>query len=112
VAGDPHVAGGTGALPGGGTAAAGEPQVGAGAADGDADPPHDGDEAAEVFAGEAAGWSQLGPAGGGTTIVGATGCAAAGGAHVEATPAVWLFGDAGRTGGAAFFFLWRRRVLR
>lgn len=95
-------------------AAAGEPQVGAGAAEGDAGAPHDGEEAAEGFAGEAAGWSQLGPDGG-TTIVGATGFvgrAAAGGAHVEATPAVWLFGDAGRTGGAAFFFRCRRRVLK
>lgn len=46
-------------------------------------------------------------------MVGATvaerGCA--GGAHVAATPAVWLFGAAGLTGGAPFF-LRRRRVRR
>ncbi|HEV1991339.1 MAG TPA: hypothetical protein VGR34_00575, partial [Candidatus Dormibacteraeota bacterium] len=112
--GDPHVAGGTGEFPAGGTGAAGEPQVGAGAAESDAGPPHEGEVAAEGFAGEAAGWSQLGPAGGGTTIVGATGFvgrAKAGGAHVEATPAVWLVGDAGRTGGAAFLRLCRRRAV-
>jgi len=33
----------------------------------------------------------------------------AGGAHVEATPALWA-GDAGRTGGADFFFLRRLRT--
>ena len=113
--GDPQVAGGTGELPAGAAGAAGEPQVGAGAAEGDAGAPHEGEVAAEGFAGEAAGWSQLGPAGGGTTIVGATGFvgrASAGGAHVDATPAVWLVGDAGRTGGALFLRLFRRRVLR
>jgi hypothetical protein len=51
---------------------------------------------------------------GGDTIVGATlaGRAMAGGAHVAATPAVWFSGAAGRTGGAVFFFLRRRRVIR
>jgi len=46
-------------------------------------------------------------------MVGATeaGRAGVGGAHVAATPAVWLAGAAGRTGGADFF-LRRRRVLR
>src|SRR5438309_11865356 len=52
---------------------------------------------------------------GGETIVGATGViagrAGVGGAHVAATPAVWLVGAAGRTGGADFF-LRRRLVLR
>jgi hypothetical protein len=67
------------------------------------------------LAGDAAGWSQLGDGVGGTTIVGATGLigrAAAGGAHVEATPAVWLIGDAGRTGGATFLCFRFLRVLR
>ncbi|HYU63264.1 MAG TPA: hypothetical protein VEN12_05735 [Verrucomicrobiae bacterium] len=52
--------------------------------------------------------------GGGATIVGATeaGRAGVGGAHVAATPAVWLLGVAGRTGGADFFLLRRLRVLR
>jgi len=60
-----------------------------------------------------AGWSQLGDVPGCTTTVGATaGLAAGGGAQVDATPAVWLVGAAGRTGGADFFFLWRRRVIR
>jgi len=47
-------------------------------------------------------------------MVGATGLpdlAIAGGAHVDATPAVWLVGAAGRTGGADFLRL-RRRTLR
>ncbi len=46
-------------------------------------------------------------------MVGATaaGRAGTGGAHVAATPAVWLVGAAGRTGGD-FFFLRRRRVTR
>ncbi len=52
--------------------------------------------------------------GGGATIVGATapvlGCA--GGAQVAATPAVWLAGAGGRTGGADFFFRRRLRVIR
>jgi hypothetical protein len=65
------------------------------------------------FACEEAGWSQLGDEPGCTTTVGAmAGLAVGGGAHVEATPAVWLFGAAGRTGGADFFFLRRRRVIR
>ncbi|HEY6115138.1 MAG TPA: hypothetical protein VI172_04190, partial [Candidatus Dormibacteraeota bacterium] len=52
--------------------------------------------------------------GAGATIVGATaaGLACAGGAHVAATPAVWFGGAAGRTGGADFFRLRRRRVIR
>jgi hypothetical protein len=52
--------------------------------------------------------------GGGATIVGATVCgrAGVGGAQVAATPAVWFVGAAGRTGGADFFFLRRRRVIR
>jgi hypothetical protein len=47
------------------------------------------------------------------TIVGATvaGRGGVGGAHVAATPAVWLAGAAGRTGAAVFFFR-RRRVVR
>ncbi len=48
-------------------------------------------------------------------MVGATGLPdlpIAGGAQVEATPAVWLVGVAGRTGGATFFFFRRVRVLR
>jgi hypothetical protein len=47
-------------------------------------------------------------------MVGATaaGRAGTGGAQVAATPAVWLVGAAGRTGGADFFFLRRRRVIR
>ncbi|MFI4978630.1 MAG: hypothetical protein ACHQC8_08155, partial [Solirubrobacterales bacterium] len=66
-------------------------------------------------AGDAAGWSQLGEVDGGTTTVGAIGLcpwtAIAGGAQVEATPAVWAAtGDAGRTGGADFFFLRRLRT--
>ena len=36
--------------------------------------------------------------------------AMAGGAQVEATPAVWLAGDVGRTAGAAFLRLRRRRT--
>jgi hypothetical protein len=67
------------------------------------------------LAGEAAVWSQLGEVVGGTTMVGATGLtglAAAGGAQVEATPAVWLAGEAGRTGGATFLCLRLLRVLR
>jgi hypothetical protein len=64
--------------------------------------------------GEAAGWSQLGDDDGGTTTVGAIGLgtwvAEAGGAQVEATPAVWFTGDAGRTGGADFFRRRRRRT--
>ena len=54
------------------------------------------------------------PPGGGATIVGATegGRAGVGGAQVAATPAVWFVGAPGRTGGAAFFFLRRRRVIR
>jgi hypothetical protein len=66
------------------------------------------------LAGEAAGWSQLGDVGG-TTMVGATGLldrvAIVGGAHVEATPAVWLVGVAGRTGGAAFLRLRSRTLM-
>src|SRR5260370_38094325 len=91
------------------------PYGGAGADDGDGGAGEEGDEAAVGFAGEAAGWSQVGPAGGGTTIVGATGFvgrASAGGAHVDATPAVWPVGDEGRTGGALFLRLFRRRGLR
>ena len=48
-------------------------------------------------------------------MVGATGLAGlaeAGGAHVDATPAVWFVGDAGRTGGATFLCLRLLRVLR
>jgi len=88
--------------------------VGAGPAGGAPGAPHAGD-VAPGFDGEAAGWSQLGDEVGGTTIVGATGLtglAAAGGAHVDATPAVWLVGDVGRTGGATFLCLRRLRVLR
>ena len=47
-------------------------------------------------------------------MVGATGLpdlASAGGAQVEATPAVWLVGVAGRTGGADFFRLRRRTLM-
>jgi hypothetical protein len=67
---------------------AGAPQVPALGLDGAGAPPHPGD--------------------GGETIVGATGLAPAGGAQVAATPAVWLAGAAGRTGGADFFLrLWR-----
>ena len=65
------------------------------------------------FAADAAGWSQLGEDGGATTTVGAIGLgvwtAMAGGAQVEATPAV-MAGDAGRTGGADFLRLRRRRT--
>jgi hypothetical protein len=52
-------------------------------------------------------------AAGGATIVGAIvpGLGWAGGAQVAATPAVWLVGAAGRTGGATFFRR-RRRVRR
>lgn len=61
-----------------------------------------------------AGAPQLPADGGGATIVGATlaalGCA--GGAHVAATPAVWLAGAAGRTGGPPFFLRLRLRVRR
>jgi hypothetical protein len=53
-------------------------------------------------------------AGGGATMVGATladlGCT--GGAQVAATPAVWLAGAAGRTGGPPFFLRRRLRVRR
>ena len=48
-------------------------------------------------------------------MVGATGAvgrADAGGAQVEATPAVCVVGDAGRTGGAAFLRLCLRRVRK
>jgi hypothetical protein len=68
--------------------------------------------AGALTAGEA-GAPQLGE--GGTTTVGAIGLGArvaiAGGAQVAATPAVWFIGAAGRTGGPAFFFLRRPRVL-
>jgi len=65
-----------------------------------------------VTAGDA-GDPQPPAAGGGATIVGATvaGRAGVGGAHVAATPAVWLAGAPGRTGGLDFF-LRRRRVRR
>ncbi|HVS43532.1 MAG TPA: hypothetical protein VMU20_14860 [Candidatus Dormibacteraeota bacterium] len=48
------------------------------------------------------------------TTVGAmvAGRAGAGGAQVAATPAVWFVGVDGRTGGADFLLLRRRRVLR
>jgi hypothetical protein len=88
--------------------------VGAGPAGGAPGAPQAG-EVTPGLAGDAAGWSQLGDGVGGTTIVAATGpvgCAAAGGAQVEATPAVWLIGDAGRTGGATFLCLRFLRVLR
>jgi len=98
--------------PAGAAGAAGEPHVGDGAPGGAAGDP----QAGEVFPGfacEEAGWSQLGDEPGCTTTVGATaGLAAGGGAHVEATPALWPVGAAGRTGGADFFFLRRRRVIR
>jgi len=97
-------------MPGAAGAAAGEPHVGAGAAGGAPGAPH---VPWPGFAGDAAGWSQLGEDGGGTTTVGAIGLGAwtamAGGAQVEATPAVWA-GDAGRTGGADFFRLRRLRT--
>jgi hypothetical protein len=47
-------------------------------------------------------------------MVGATGLpewAIAGGAHVEATPAVWLVGVAGRTAGADFLRLRSRTLM-
>jgi hypothetical protein len=88
----------------------GEPQVGAGAAGGAPGAPQ---VPWPAFAGEAAGESQLGEPDGGTTTVGAIGlgvCTAiAGGAQVEATPALWA-GDAGRTGGADFLRLRRLRT--
>ena len=97
-------------MPGAAWGAAGEPHVGAGAAGGAPGAPH---VPWPGFAGDAAGWSQLGDDDGGTTTVGAIGLgvwtAMAGGAHVDATPADWAAGDAGRTGGAAFLRL--RRLL-
>jgi hypothetical protein len=86
--------------------APGELQAGAG----EEAPPHEGD--VEGGAGAAAGGPQP-PAAGGLTIVGATaaGLACTGGAQVAATPAVWLVGAGGRTGGADFFRC-RRRVRR
>jgi hypothetical protein len=82
--------------------------VGAGAAGGAPGAPH-----WPGFAGDAAGWSQLGEPEGGTTTVGAIGLgvwtAMAGGAQVEATPALWA-GEAGRTGGADFLRLRRLRT--
>jgi hypothetical protein len=51
------------------------------------------------------------PGEGGMAAIGA-GRAGAGGAQVAATPAVWFVGAAGRTGGADFLRLRRRRVLR
>jgi len=85
--------------------------VGAGAAGGAPGAPH---VPWPGFAGEAAGESQLGEPDGGTTTVGAIGLgpwtAMAGGAQVEATPAVWLAGATGRTGGADFFRLRRLRT--
>jgi hypothetical protein len=125
VEGEPHV----GAVPAGG-ADGGAPHVGAapaaGALAGAAGLPQPGDVPPGVTAGEAGepqppavpgllavGEPHAFDEAGGATMVGATvaGRAGAGGAHVAATPAVWVAGAAGRTGGAAFF-LRRRRVLR
>jgi len=100
-----------GAEAGGGGAAAAAPHAGDGAGGAPQFGDADGGLEGEVTAGEA-GDPQPPGAGGGATMVGATGRAGVGGAHVAATPAVWLVGAAGRTGGADFFFLRRRRVIR